>query len=79
MAHVNKVILSVNLDGETRCVDFFRRPDGTFGFDSYRRDPEEGRGWYSIGHFDAETFPSLSDALTAARREVAWLPDALGH
>ena len=24
-----------------RCVDIFSRPDGTFGFEEFRRDPED--------------------------------------
>jgi len=48
MAHENKVIRSVNLDGETICVDIFQRPDGTYGFDEFRRDPEDGRGWSGV-------------------------------
>jgi len=27
-----------------RCVDVFARPDGTFGFEEFRRDPED-MGW----------------------------------
>ncbi|WP_120499374.1 hypothetical protein [Roseovarius sp. EL26] len=78
MAHVNKVIRSINLDGETICVDIFHRPDGTFGFDEFRRDPEDGRGWYSIGHYGAEEFESAETALVEARQRVHWLEDAIG-
>ncbi|ATG43292.1 hypothetical protein PhaeoP18_01333 [Phaeobacter piscinae] len=44
MAHINKVIRSINLDGELICTDIFQRPDGSYGFDEFRRDPEDGRG-----------------------------------
>lgn len=77
MAHINKVIRSVNLDGETICVDIFLRPDGTYGFDEFRRDPEDGRGWYSIGHHGATEFATAEDALSAARDTVVWLNDTL--
>lgn len=77
MAHTNKVIRSINLDGETICVDVFLRPDGTYGFDEFRRDPEDGRGWYSIGHHGHETFNDFDEALAQARRTVSWLNDAL--
>lgn len=76
MAHTNKVIRSINLPGDTVCVDLFQRPDGTFGFDEFRRDPEDNRGWYSIGHHDAETFESADTALTAAKIRISWLEDA---
>jgi len=48
VTHVNKVIRSVSLEGDAICVDVFQRPDGSSGFDEYRRDPEDGRGWYSM-------------------------------
>jgi len=73
MAHENTVIRSINLDGETICVDIFRRPDGTYGFDEFRRDPEDSRGWYSIGYFGTQSFASAEDALAVAKRTVAWL------
>lgn len=77
MAHLNKVIRSINLPGETICVDLFERPDGSFGFDEFRRDPEDGRGWFSIGHHGAARFGSFDEALNAARTAVHWLDDAL--
>lgn len=77
MAHLNKVIRSINLPGETICVDLFERPDGSFGFDEFRRDPEDGRGWFSIGHHGAARFDSFDEALNAARAAVHWLDDAL--
>lgn len=73
MAHVNKVVWSINLDGETICVDVFARPDGTFEYDEFRRDPEDGRGRYSIGHHGAEVFHSAQAALEHARQTVSWL------
>ncbi|MEH6519618.1 hypothetical protein [Sulfitobacter sp.] len=76
MAHINKVVRSINLDGETICVDVFARPDGTFGFDEFRRDPEDGRGWYSIGHHGTATFENSDAALEAAKAAVSWLGDA---
>lgn len=76
MAHINKVVRSINLYGETICVDVFARPDGTFGFDEFRRDPEDGRGWYSIGHHGTATFESFDATLEAAKAAVSWLGDA---
>ena len=73
MAHENKVIRSVNLDGETICVDLFRRPDGSFGFEEFRRDPEDGRGWYSIGHHGDRRFETQEAAADAAVESVGWL------
>ena len=73
MAHQNTVIHSINLDGDSVCVDVFQRPDGSFGYDEFRRDPEDGRGWFSIGHYGADRFDSAEAALDKARRVVGWL------
>lgn len=77
MAHRYTVLKSINLPGETICVDIFRRADGSYGFDTFRRDPEDGRGWYSIGHHSTARFDSEAATLAAARREITWLDDAM--
>ena len=38
------VLESLETDDGLRCVDLFRRPDGSFGYEEFRRDPEERRG-----------------------------------
>jgi DNA-binding transcriptional LysR family regulator len=78
MAHANTVLRSINLPGDSICVDLFQRPDGSFGFDEFRRDTEDGRGWFSIGHHGHLTFDSATAALDAARLSVGWLGDVLG-
>ena len=79
MAHTNKVIRSINLDSETICVDVFLRPDGTYGFDEFRRDTEDGRGWYSIGHYGAASFGTFDQAFAAAKAKVSWLTDTVSE
>ncbi len=78
MAHTNKVVRSINLEGEMICVDIFQRPDGTIGFDEYRRDMEDNRGWFSIGHHGDRVFETEDMALSAAREAIAWLNGVLG-
>lgn len=77
MAHKNKVMRSINVEGEHVCVDIFVRPDGTYGFDEFRRDPEDTRGWYSIGHHGGRIFDDAEAALTEARNSVRWLNGVL--
>lgn len=72
MAHINKVMRSINQPGET-CVHVFARPDGSYGFEQYRREPEDGRGWYPVGHYAERRFPDFDAALEAARGAVLWL------
>ena len=75
MAHVNNVMQSIELDGGDRCVDVFLRPDDTFGFEEYRRDVEDGRGWFAIGAHAGRVFSSNAAAYRAARAAVPWLND----
>ena len=77
MAHENKVLRSIETTDGGRCVDLFERPDGTFGFEEYRRDSEDGRGWFPIGFHQDKAFPSENDALRTALETVPWLRDVL--
>lgn len=54
-------------------MDFFRRPDGRYGYEECWRDPEDGRGWSVVGHHGARVFATDMAALAAAHETVAWL------
>lgn len=69
------VFRSIEAPGGARCVDIFCRPDGTWGFEEYRRDPEENHGWFPIGGFSGLVFPGQDTAMEAALAEVGWLSD----
>ena len=71
------VIRSIAPDGESICVDIFQRSDGSFGFDEFRRDPEDPSGWFNIGHHGHHIFDSAAEALATAKKSVAWLSDVL--
>jgi len=60
-----------------RCVDFFLRPDGTFGFEEFRRDPEDMGAWTPVAYHSARVFDSEQDAVAAAREGVPWLAAVL--
>jgi hypothetical protein len=72
MAHANKVVVSIETPCGFRCVDVFRRPDGSFGFEEYRRDVEDGRGWFPIGGFALRRHATAADARRAAASEIGW-------
>jgi hypothetical protein len=61
-----------------RCVDVFVRPDGTFGFEEFRRDPEDMGTWTPVAYFSGGVFFSGEEALAAARESVRWLVDVIG-
>lgn len=60
-----------------RCVDIFVRPDGSFGFEEFRRDPEDMGAWTPVAYYSAREFGSEQDAVAAARDAVLWLADVL--
>jgi hypothetical protein len=69
----HKVLASLDSAYGDYCVDVFVREDGTFGFEEYRRDPEDGAGWYSLSRYSRQVFDAQEDAMAQARQAVAWL------
>lgn len=60
-----------------RCVDLFRRPDGSFGFEEFRRDVEDAGAWTPVAYYSARTYDSVEAALAAANGKVVWLAAAV--
>jgi hypothetical protein len=56
-----------------RCVDLFRRPDGSFGFEEFRRDPEDRGVWTPVAYFSGRAFPTEDEAWRTAQQAVPWL------
>lgn len=75
MADDKRVLRSIETTDGGRCVDLFVRTDGTFGFEEYRRDVEDCRGWYVIGHHAHAAYDLEESALQAALTRVRWLRD----
>lgn len=67
------VLASIENAEHDRCVDLFRRPDGSFGFEEFRRDPEDAGAWTPVQFFAGMRFATRDEAMEAARRAVAWL------
>jgi hypothetical protein len=61
-----------NAQGD-RCVDLFSRPDGTFGFEEFRRDPEDMGAWTPISFFSGRKYQNEDEAFDAAVADVPWL------
>ena len=60
-----------------RCVDLFSRPDGSFGFEEFRRDVEDAGAWTPVAYYSGAAYASKDAALQAAAKSVAWLATAL--
>ncbi len=71
----NRVCASLqNREGD-HCVDLFVREDGSFGFEEYRRDAEDQKGWFSLQRYSSRVFAAQELALASARATIAWLAD----
>jgi hypothetical protein len=72
------VVLDSIENGEhDRCVDLFRRPDDTYGFEEFRRDVEDAGAWTPVQYYSHAVYPSETTALNAASKAVMWLEAAL--
>ena len=66
------VINSINNDNNNLCIDFFIRNNKTFGYQEYRKDPENISGWYRIGNYDYKVFYNKDDAYHDAKKTIVW-------
>lgn len=72
-----KVVASPSTPSVDRCVDIFERPDGTFGFEEFRRDPEDMGAWTPVSYYSSSRYETEDEAVAAARRSVRWLAEVL--
>jgi hypothetical protein len=72
-----QVLSSYQTPTADRCVDIFSRPDGTFGFEEFRRDPEDMGAWTPVAYYSHRRPTTEAEAVSAARVAVTWLPAIL--
>jgi hypothetical protein len=72
-----RVLSSPSTPAVDRCVDIFVRPNGTFGFEEFRRDPEDMGAWTPIAYYSTREFESENEAVAVARDKVPWLSGVL--
>jgi hypothetical protein len=72
----NLVFVSFENDAHDQCVDVFSRPDGSFGFEEFRRDPEDQGFWQSMSRHSHRRFDAELAALVEADKRVPWLADS---
>jgi hypothetical protein len=73
----DSVLHSVNNEYADRCVDFFVRTDGTFGYKEFRRDPEDQGVWFITAFDRTGVYARYEDALQSALLQVVWLSEAI--
>jgi hypothetical protein len=65
------VVATVHDRDGCRAVKIIKQTDGSFGFEEYRRDPEDAGGWTFVAQNSRGPYRTQAEALAAA--EVAWL------
>ena len=64
---------------ERQVRGFFSRENGSYGFEEFRRDIEDGGQWTPVQYYSGVTYLSAVDALASAERGVYWLVDVLAQ
>ena len=70
-----RVVVSFDSPAGDHCVDIFALEDGTFGFEEYRRDAEDLKGWFSLHRFGHQAFDTEVAALAEAKATVPWMDE----
>lgn len=73
------VFSSIENFEHNRCVDLFTRPDGSYGYEEFRRDAEDRGAWTPVEYYSGAVYGSQDTMLGAALKSVAWLADAIQH
>ena len=73
------VFVSIENPEHDRCVDIFSRPDGSYGFEEFRRDIEDGGQWTPVQYYSGASYGSSGEAMDTAERCVPWLVDVLAQ
>ena len=69
------IFLSIENFEHDRCVDLFSRPEGTHGFEEFRRDADDRGAWTPIQYYSGGMYSSREAALAAANQSVVWLAE----
>jgi hypothetical protein len=65
------VIATLHNDDANRCVKIIKGSDGTFGFNEFRRDPEDAGGWTLVRENPRDAYATQEQAAAVAR--AGWL------
>ena len=60
------VVTSFENPEKDHCVDIFVRADGTYGYEEWRREPEDPGRWFRANYFSAATFSTPALAMLSS-------------
>lgn len=67
-----RVVDSIENDERNRCVDIVLRTGTRYGFQEWRREPEDPGNWWLMCDDGGVRFASEQEAIAAARQRVVW-------
>lgn len=70
------VVTTLHSKDASRCVKVIRRPDGAFGLQEFRKDPEDAGGWTLVRDNALRSYATRAQAVAAAKDGIAWLREA---
>jgi len=73
------VFASIENEDHSMCVDLFSRPDGTYGFEEFRRDVEDRGAWTPVQYYSGMVCKSADEACRNAEQAVPWLAEMLSN
>jgi hypothetical protein len=69
------VVTTLHNESGDRCVKVIRHAEGRFGFQEFRKDPEDAGGWTLVSDARGSIHATEGHAQAAARAGVGWLRD----
>jgi hypothetical protein len=73
MSKNHLVAHSVDNQEKNRCIDIIQDLNGKFRFQEWRREPEDISGWFLVLDSSPKTYPTVMEAIAAAKQTIAWL------
>jgi hypothetical protein len=67
------VIATLHNEHADRGVKIVKRSEGAFGFQEFRRDPEDAGGWTLVSDASRAAYATQEQARDAARASIPWL------
>ncbi len=71
----SRVTATLHNKSADRAVKIVQRPDGTFGCNEFRKDPEDAGGWTLVKENASGTYATQAQAVAAARD--GWLREVV--
>ena len=70
-----QVLDSLEDNSNQCCVDYFLRPDASYGFEVFRRASEDQGLWQPLSHYSVLSFADVEDCVNESCRRFEWIAE----